>query len=97
MAFEKAGHPFADQQEVFGITAATHCDRSKWQEEGGFRARSAKTRRGKIEPEQLPRAIEEKPDVYLRELAGKFHYALQSIGYRLRKLKISRKKDVHVF
>ncbi|MDR3348981.1 MAG: transposase [Acidaminococcales bacterium] len=31
IAFKKAGHTFAELKDVFGITAATYCDRNKRQ------------------------------------------------------------------
>jgi hypothetical protein len=38
--------------------------------------------------------VAEKPDAYLRELAGKFNCTGSAVFYALKKLKITRKKSV---
>jgi len=91
--FKQSGHTFAELKEVFKITARTYYQWLELSEKtGSLQFRNAKERRGKIDPEKLKQAVEEKPDAYLRELASMFGVSTTSVLNRLKKLKITRKK-----
>ena len=78
---------------MFKITPQTYHQWLKLQEEtGSLKYRNASERRGKINIEELKRAVEEKPDAYLRELAVKFGVSTVAIHKRLKKHKITCKK-----
>jgi transposase len=62
-------------------------------ETGSLAPQYRKTRKGKIDMEQLQQAIEEKPDAYLSELAVPFDCTEQAVFYALKKLKITYKKN----
>jgi transposase len=51
-----------------------------------------RTRKGKIDPEALRRAVEEKPDAYLRELSKMFNCSPSSVCRRLASLGLTYKK-----
>jgi transposase len=91
--FKLKGHTFSELKDVFKITSQTCYN---WlalrNATGSLEARRAKTRRRKIDPEKLKRAIEEKPDAYLRELAKAFGCTPQSVFYALRRNKITYEK-----
>jgi hypothetical protein len=50
----------------------------------------------KIDDDVLRKATEEKPDLYLRELAKKFNCSVAAVHKRLIQLKITLKKDLHL-
>ena len=91
--FKQSGHTFAELKEVFKITPRTYY---QWLEllenTGSLQFRNASERQGKIDPEKLQQALEEKPDAYLYELAEKFGVSKTAIHKRLKKLKITLKK-----
>jgi transposase len=91
--FKESGHTFVQLKEVFKITPRTYY---QWlellQTTGSLQFRNASERRGKIDMETLKKAIEEKPDAYLRELATKFDVSTVAIHKRLKKHKITYKK-----
>jgi transposase len=91
--FKQSGHTFAELKKVFKITARTYYQWLELQEKtGSLQFRNAKERQGKIDPEKLKQALEEKPDAYLRELAAKFGVSTTAIHKRLKKCKITYKK-----
>jgi hypothetical protein len=55
-----------------------------------------RTRKGKIDPEALKKAVEEKPDAYLRELSKMFNCSPSSVCRRLANLGLTYKKDLHL-
>jgi transposase len=80
-------------KEAFKITSRT-C--YQWIEiletSGSFNAEIKRTRKRKIDPEALRRAVEEKPDAYLRELSNMFGCAPSSVYRRLVSLGLTYKK-----
>jgi transposase len=94
VAFKNKGHTFEELKEVFGIFSHTYYKWQKNKEKTGFYAPKSekRTRKRKIDPEELKLAVKEKPDVYLRELAEKFECSLASVHNRLIQLGITLKK-----
>jgi transposase len=91
--FKKSGQTFAQLKKVFKITPGTYYQWIELQKTtGSLQFSNASERRGKIDPEKLKQALEEKPDAYLRELAKKFGVSEVAIHKRLKKLKITYKK-----
>ena len=60
---------------------------------GSLKACYPKRRKRKIDLEELRRAVERKPDAYLRELGKQFDCTEQAIFYALQKLDITIKKN----
>ena len=93
LEFKAAGNTFKRLKEVFGIESSTYY---RWKNlletTGTLKSTPPATRKRKIDSEELKRAIEEKPDVYLRELAEKFDCTGPAIQKRLKKLGITLKK-----
>ena len=87
------GHTFKELKDTFNISSETYY---QWKEklnngyDGGkvFRERSRK-----IDKEKLKKAVEEKPDAYLYELAQLFDCSPQAVFLMLNKLNITRKKS----
>jgi transposase len=94
IAFKDSGHTFEELKEVFGIFNDTYYRWQKNKSITGFYAskNEKRTRKRKIEPEELKMAVEERPDVYLRELAEKFECSVTSVYNRLIQIGITRKK-----
>ena len=93
IAYKQSGHTFKELKETFKITPHTYYQWLKLKEKtGSLQFGNAKKRRRKIDSDELKRAVEEKPDAYLRELAEKFHCSTTSIYKRLKRLKITLKK-----
>ena len=94
VGYKDGGHSFKELRETFGICSATYYAWKRKKEGTGFYAPKGekRTRRRKIDPEELRKAVEEKPDIYLRELAEKFNCSIPSVHDRLKKLKITYKK-----
>ena len=94
VGYKDSGHSFKALQETFGIYSATYYTWKKNKEETGFYAPKVakRTRRRKIDLDELKKVIEEKPDAYLRELAEKFDCSVPSVHERLKQLKITYKK-----
>ncbi|MDR0409402.1 MAG: transposase [Spirochaetaceae bacterium] len=59
---------------------------------GSVKIEIKRTRRGKIDPDALKKAAEEKPDAYLRELSKMFDCAPSSVYRRLVSLGLTYKK-----
>jgi transposase len=91
--FKQSGHTFKEIKKVFKITSKTYYE---WIEllktTGSLQFRNARVRKGKIELDELKKAVEEKPDGYLREYAKKFGVSTTAIHKRLVKHKITYKK-----
>ena len=62
-------------------------------ETGSLEPQYRKTRSRKIDKEALKRAVEEKPDAYLSELAKPFGCTEQAVFYALKKMGITVKKN----
>jgi len=94
VAYKDEGHTFRELKDTFNIPAETYY---QWKEKLGngydgtkvFRERSRK-----IDKEKLKKAIREKPDMYLYELAQLFDCTPQAVFLMLEKLNITRKKNL---
>ena len=93
VAYREEGHTFKELKGAFNIPAETYY---QWREKLGngydgtkvFRERSRK-----IDKEKLKKAVEERPDAYLYELARMFCCSPQAVFLMLEKLNITRKKS----
>jgi transposase len=95
IAYKEEEHTFAELEKVFGMTRPTYYNCKKKLEDGYYdQKRVVHERKRKIDKQALIRAITEKPDLYLRELAVMFNCSEVSIFTALRKLKITRKKNL---
>ena len=92
LAYKDEGHSFRELYEAFRIPSATYYLWKGQLEKGVIGVEVRQTRRRKIDPEELRRVVEEKPDAYLREIAEKFGCSITSVHTRLKKLKITYKK-----
>jgi transposase len=93
IVFKENGHTFLELKEVFGITCKSYYAWKALLEETGSLEKPKPTeRKRKIDNEALKRAVEEKPDSYLREIAEIFGCSFQAVANKLRKLGITLKK-----
>ena len=93
--YKNSGHSFAELKNTFKISSSTYYRWVAYKEEfGNFvpPRTSSLTRKGKIDPEKLIQAYEEKPDAYLREIAAKFGVSVVAVHKREKALKITLKK-----
>ena len=91
--YKQNGHTFTQLKEVFKITPRTYYQWVELMEKtGSLQYRNASQRQGKIDPEKLKQAVEERPDAYLRELAARFGVSTTAIHKCLKKHKITYKK-----
>ena len=93
--YKDAGHTYKELYEAFKIYPTTL---ERWrkllEKTGELNPQYKKTRKRKIDLKKLEQAIEEKPDLYLSELALMFDCTEQAIHYALKRLKITYKKNV---
>jgi transposase len=92
VTYRQEGHTFKQLREAFGIPAETCYD---WQEKlgnGYYEIKIKRERRRKIDKEKLKQALAEKPDAYLKELAGQSGCTAAAVFYALEKLNMTRKK-----
>lgn len=94
LAYMEEGHTYKELYAAFKIYPSAI---AKWRkihaETGSVKPQYRKTRSRKIDKEKLQRAVEEKPDAYLSELAKPFGCTEQAVFYALKKLKITVKKN----
>ena len=90
--YKDEGHTFKELRETFKIPAITYYDWKRKQESGYYEEEHTFERKGKIDKEALAKAVSEKPDSYLRELAQPFNCTEQAVFYALEKLGITLKK-----
>ena len=92
VAYKNAGHTFKQLHEAFGIPSQT-CYLWKGNLECGYYATKGKQeRKRKIDKETLKRAVADRPDAYLHELAGLFDCSGQAVSLALKHMGITRKK-----
>src|SRR5215510_3186425 len=97
VAFKQKGYTFEQLRETFGISSSTYYDWDDKLQNGHFYIKKVKQERNrKIDKEGLKRAVEEKPDAFLRELAEQFNCTPVAIFYALKKLKLTRKKSLYL-
>jgi transposase len=91
--YKKNGHTFKELKKVFKITPRTYY---KWLENlestGKVVVKVKRTRRRKIDNDILKKALEEKPDSYLRELTKLFNCSTTAVHKRLVLLDLTYKK-----
>jgi transposase len=89
--YKQEGHSFKELKAVFKISSQTYY---RWAKEykNNFAPKARVEYTRKIDKEQLLKALEEKPDAYLRELAEPFGASIQAVYYFLEKHKITYKK-----
>jgi len=93
VAYKDEGHTFKELRDTFNIPAETYY---KWKNklENGYNGEKIfRERNRKIDKVILKKAVEEKPDAYLYELAQMFDCSPQAVFEMLEKLKITRKKS----
>jgi transposase len=88
------GHTYEELYEAFKVYPS---EISAWRklllETGSLKPQYRKTRSRKINKEKLLRAVEERPDAYLSELAKPFGCTEQAVFYALKQLNITVKKN----
>jgi len=92
VVYRQEGHTFAQLREAFDISSATYYDWEAKLNNGHFDIIVKRERHRKIDKEALIKAVEEKPDAFLKEYAEQFNCTATAIYYALEKLNITRKK-----
>lgn len=93
IAYWRAGHSKEELYEAFKIYPARVYEWIRLERQTGtLKPSYAKRRKRKIDLEELRRAVERKPDAYLRELAKQFNCTEQAVFYALKKVNITTKK-----
>jgi transposase len=89
--YKRNNHTFEETKETFGMAKSTFYE---WEKEydAGFPEQPKRTRKRKINKEALQRAIEERPDSELWELAEPFACTPQAVFYALKQMGITLKK-----
>jgi transposase len=91
--YKRNGHTFRDLKEVFRIIPRTYYQGVKILEETGMtKLKITRTRWRKINPTELRKAVEEKTDLYLRELSEKFNCSMTAVHKRLVQFGFTYKK-----
>ena len=91
------GHTNKDLYEAFKIYPTNIENwRKLLKETGSVKPLYRKTRSRKIDMNKLQKAVEEKPDAYLSELAEPFDCTEQAVFYALKKLKTTYKKTIYL-
>jgi transposase len=92
VTYRQTGHTFAQLREAFDISSATYYDWEAKLNNGYFDIIVKRERHRKIDKEALIKAVEEKPDAFLKEYAEQFDCTPTAVFYALEKLNITRKK-----
>jgi transposase len=89
--YKRDNHTFEQTKKVFGMSKSTFY---VWEKEydASFPAQPKRTRKRKIDKEALQRAIEERPDSELTELAEPFGCTPQAVFSALKRMGITLKK-----
>ena len=93
VAYKNEGHTFKELKDTFNIPSETYY---QWKEKlnNGYDGKKVfRERSRKIDKEELKKAVEEKPDAYLYELAQLFDCSPQAVFLMLNRLNITRKKS----
>ena len=93
VAYKDEGHTFNELKETFKIPAETYYQWKEKLEYGYYDTKIIRERKRKINKDEIKQMVAEKPDIYLRELAGKFRCTEVAVFYALEKLNITRKKS----
>lgn len=91
LKYRRNGHTVKETCEFSGIAPSTYYE---WVKEEclGFPTKEKRSYEKKIRKEELKKAIEEKPDSYLRELARPFGCTAQAVQKALGAMEITLKK-----
>lgn len=91
MKYRRENHTLKETQLIFKISLSTYYE---WEKEydAGFPDKPKRTCEKKIKKQELLKALEEKPDATLAELARAFHCSAVAIFYALKNMGITRKK-----
>jgi transposase len=93
--YKDNGHTFEQLEETFGISSYAYYKWRRNKEISGFYVlpkEGKATRRRKVDPDELLKIVEAKPDLFLKEIAKEFNCSAVAIHKRLKKMKITRKK-----
>ncbi len=93
--YKNSGHTFKELKATFKISSSTYYEWLAYKETTGSYVppKTVKsTRKGKIDPIALAKAVEEKPDAFLRELALLFDCSINAVHKRLKNQKFTYKK-----
>jgi len=93
VAYKDEGHTFRELKDTFNIPAETYYQWKEKLENGYNGTKVLRERSRKIDKEKLKKAVGEKPDMYLYELAQLFDCTPQAVFLMLEKLNITRKKS----
>jgi len=93
VAYKDEGHTFTELRNTFNIPAETYYQWKAKLKNGYNGEKIFRERKRKIDKEKLKKAIEEKPDAYLYELAQLFDCSPQAVFLMLETLHITRKKS----
>ena len=93
VAYKEEGHTFRELKDTFNIPPETYYQWKEKLENGYNGTKVFRQRTRKIDKEKLKKAVEEKPDMCLYELARLFDRAPQAVFLTLEKLNITRKKS----
>lgn len=91
LKYHRSGHTVKETCEFSGIAPSTFYEWGK-EEQRNFPAKGKRSYEKKIRKEELKKAIEEKPDSFLRELAEPFGCTPQAVQRALVAMKITLKK-----
>ena len=91
LKYRNEGHTVEETCEFSGIVRSTYYE---WEVEAeqGFPEKEKRSYEKKIRKEELKKAVEEKPDSYLRELAEPFDCSPQAVFKALNTMGITVKK-----
>ncbi len=89
--YKRNNHTFEETRAIFGMSKSTFYE---WEKEydAGFPEKPKRTYEKKINKAALQRAVEERPDSELSELAKPFNCTPQAIFYALKRMGITLKK-----
>jgi hypothetical protein len=93
VAYRQSRHTLNQLREAFGIPPETYYQWANNIETGYYEIKKGiQERKRKIDRDQLKKAVADKPDAYLYELADLFDCSPQAIFYMLKKMNITIKK-----
>ena len=91
LKYRRDGHTIEETSEFSGIAPSTYYEWEK-EEKLGFPEKEKRSYEKKIRKEELKKAVEERPDSYLRELAEPFNCSPTAVHKALAAMKITLKK-----
>jgi hypothetical protein len=88
--YRQAGHTFVQLREAFDIPSATYYDWEEKLNSGYYNIKIKRERRRKIDKEALKKAIEEKPDAFLKNWQNNSIVRQPPSSMRLKSLELIR-------